>query len=308
MPNFKRYPKIHRLGKEEVEDILIGECDIQEKIDGANTSIWINKDGVIACGSRSQLLQGGFNGFYEYVQVNAEIEKYLIDNPTHRLCGEWLVRHTVQYKETNYGKFYLFDIAITTEDGEPEEFLLPNVVREVAARYGIPHPHFFGTVNNPSLKELESFLGQSTLGERGEGIVIKNMGFKNKFEDLVYGKMVTQEFLEGNAITFGGNNKHSDNYAEMYIVNKYCTLPRVEKIIHKIEPTVDRKLEMQDIPRITNSVYHDIITEEMWEIIKKTQKINFGALKRLTLKKAKQIFVDILHDSISVADKNEEEN
>lgn len=30
---FKAYPKIHRLGKEEVEDILIGKVTVQEKVD-----------------------------------------------------------------------------------------------------------------------------------------------------------------------------------------------------------------------------------------------------------------------------------
>jgi len=30
---FKKYPKIHRLGKEETEGILEGTCYIQEKID-----------------------------------------------------------------------------------------------------------------------------------------------------------------------------------------------------------------------------------------------------------------------------------
>lgn len=43
---FIKYPKIHRLGKEETEGILNALCYIQEKIDGANTSIWIGEDGV----------------------------------------------------------------------------------------------------------------------------------------------------------------------------------------------------------------------------------------------------------------------
>lgn len=42
MADFKPYFKIHRLGKEETEGILIGECHVEEKIDGANTSILIN--------------------------------------------------------------------------------------------------------------------------------------------------------------------------------------------------------------------------------------------------------------------------
>lgn len=49
---FKTYPKIHRLGKEETDGMLdaLEKDDIivvQEKIDGANTSIWLDKDGVV---------------------------------------------------------------------------------------------------------------------------------------------------------------------------------------------------------------------------------------------------------------------
>jgi len=50
---FLKYPKIHRLGKSETEGILDGQCYIQEKIDGANTSIWMDEDGTIHCGSRN---------------------------------------------------------------------------------------------------------------------------------------------------------------------------------------------------------------------------------------------------------------
>ena len=40
---FKKYRKIHRLGAEENEGILVGKVMIQEKIDGANTSIWLEE-------------------------------------------------------------------------------------------------------------------------------------------------------------------------------------------------------------------------------------------------------------------------
>jgi len=40
---FIKYPKIYRLGKEENDDILKQEVVIQEKLDGANTSIWIGE-------------------------------------------------------------------------------------------------------------------------------------------------------------------------------------------------------------------------------------------------------------------------
>ena len=101
---FVEYKKIKRLGDEENDGILLGTCFIQEKIDGANTSIWI-EDGDIHCGSRTQDLyksEKGFNGFVQYARTHAGIAKLLEANPSYRLYGEWLVRHTISYNETFY--------------------------------------------------------------------------------------------------------------------------------------------------------------------------------------------------------------
>lgn len=300
--SFKRYPKIHRLGKEETEGILEGECIVQEKVDGANTSIWIDKRGEITCGSRSRELTEGFNGFVDYVKNHEGINKLLHNNPTFRLYGEWLVRHTISYDETKYQQFYLFDITEVKDGEENEEFFAQPVVRMLAEQYGINYPQIFGEFVNPSEEALKEFVGKTNLGEKGEGIVIKNLAHKDKFGNHCYAKMVTEEFKENNGITFGGNNKHSDSYWEMYIVNKYMTLPRIQKIMHKIQPEIDQKLSLEHIPRITSSAYHDMLTEEIWDISKKVKTINFDTLKRCATKKAIQIYKDILNNSISVAD------
>lgn len=301
---FIKYPKIHRLGKEETEGILLGKCYIQEKIDGANTSIWM-EDGQIKCASRNNELSGGFNGFVEYVSNHSGIKSLFESNPSYRLYGEWLVRHTIGYNETSYNHFYLFDVFI---DGGYEgdrvtgTFLDIDSVNALAEQYGIRRPQLFDTIENPSEEYLKSLAGKSDLGEKGEGVVIKNLDFKNKFGVCEYAKIVTQTFKEDNAITFGGNNKHSDTYWEMYVVNKYMTLPRIKKIMHKLEPVIDERLDMKHIPRITHTAYHDMLTEEIWEIAKKAHAINFKSLQSLSMRKARQIYVDVLNNSISVAD------
>lgn len=166
---FKKYPKIHRLGKEETDGILIGTVEVQEKIDGANTSIWLDKRGELTCGSRSRELTEGFNGFVDFVKSNEAIKKCLEDNPTFRLYGEWLVRHTISYNETAYKNFYLFDITKVKDGEEAEEFLPLGEVYDIASKYGIPTPHHFGTFDNPTSDDLQQFAGQSVLGDKGEG-------------------------------------------------------------------------------------------------------------------------------------------
>ena len=92
---FRKYEKIHRFGKEEVEGILeAGECFVQEKVDGANTSIWVD-NGELNFGSRTQRITEGFNGFVDYIKAHDGIKRLLLDHPHFHLYGEWLVRHTV---------------------------------------------------------------------------------------------------------------------------------------------------------------------------------------------------------------------
>lgn len=299
MNGFRSYGKIHRLGKEETDGILIGTCHIQEKIDGANTSIWM-EDGKLCMGTRTRQLPDegdDFNGFVSYVRAHAGIAAFFADHPTMRLYGEWLVKHTVEYRATVYKKFYLFDVY--TDEGT---WLPSEKVAEIGKQYGIDTVPMHGTIENPTMEQLMEYVGKSEFGDRGEGIVIKNLEFVNPFGETVFAKIVEQSFKEDNAIVFGGNNKHSDTYWEMWVVNKFMTLARVKKIMDKIQPTINERLDMKHIPRVINTAYHDMLTEEIWEIQSRVPAIDFKALSRCAQKKAKQIYVDILNDSISIAD------
>lgn len=297
--NFRKYNKIFRLGKDETTDILKGLCYIEEKIDGSNTSAWL-RDGNLCLGSRNREVTGDdFSGFCEYMDTHEPILKYLLNNENHIVYGEWLVKHTVNYSETAYKKFYMFDIW----DGE--KYMEVNEIYRIGKEYGFNQPELFDTVVNPTVEYLKKFLGKSVIGEHGEGIVIKNLEFKNKFGDLCYAKMVTDEFIEKNKLVFGGNNRFSDTYWETYIVNKYITLGRVKKIMNKIAPEIGESFDMKHIPRVCQTVYHDMITEEAWEIANKVStRLSYKDLRRQAFMKSKQIFVDILNDQISVSDAN----
>ncbi len=306
---FKEYPKVYALHKEECEGLLEGRCRIEEKIDGANTSIWRADDGVIHCGSRTRDLteaKDGFNGFVEYVENHEGIRKFLTDYHDHRLYGEWLVRHTLAYYELAYKQFYLFDI----EDADGNR-VGRSTLDDMANKYGIKTAYLFADIENPTLEQIKEFAGKTMLGTKGEGVIIKNDAFINKFGSRQHGKYVTQEFKEDNAVTFGGNNKDSETYWEMYFTNKVCTLARVQKIMHKME-SMHGRLDMQHIPMIMGTAFHDIVTEEGWEIAKEMvrnkQAFNFAAFKKLCDKKVKQIYVELITNDVSVAHKKNNEN
>lgn len=302
---FKKYPKIQALHKEECDGILSGTCYIQEKVDGANASIWLGDDSEIHYGSRSRDLyldNDNFNGFGTWIEENREkLVNFFNEYPQYRLYGEWLVRHTIGYNELSYKKFYLFDIE--NEDGE----MMPiNVVHTLADKFSIPKVELFAVIGNPTLEDIKAHAGKSTLGSKGEGVVVKNFSFVNKFGDPQHGKYVTQEFKEDNAVIFGGNNKSSETYNEMYYVNQFMNLARVTKIFHKLESSEGR-LDMKHIPQIMGMCYHDLITEEAWVIAKEMAKshkfFDFKAFQDLCNKKSKSIFIELLTGDVSVANK-----
>lgn len=306
MTDYKKYPKIHRLGKEETDGILDTEFIVQEKVDGANISIFF-VDGEVRCGTRTRMLPNdgseSFNGFVETVAANEKLKAFVEANPDVILYGEWLVKHTITYPDEAYRKIYLFDIYSTTD----ELWLSQESVKEIAETLDLEYPHIFVT-GKLTEEEIKEFVGKSAIAPAGEGVVLKSPGFVNKFGDQTYAKVVHEKFKESNAIVFGGNNKHSETYWEMYVVNKYATVGRVQKIMQKIVPELDHRIDFIDTPRVAQTCYHDMITEEIWEIQDKVQILNFNKLRGLSNKKFVQIFHDILNNTLSIADTNKEQN
>ena len=302
---FKAYNKIHALHKEECEGILEGTCYIQEKVDGANASIWLGDDGEIHYGSRSRdlfLANDNFNGFGDWVRSHPRLKEFFTQYPHVRLNGEWLVRHTIGYRETSYKKFYLFDMEIS--DGVIAMTGEILQMYDLAKEFDIPVVHLYGSFVNPTLEDIKALAGSSVLGEKGEGVVVKNLSYRNKFGDINFGKYVTQEFKEDNGVTFGGNNKFSETYEEMYFVNKLVTLPRVEKTTHKLE-SMEGKLSEKHIPRIMGMVFHDVMSEEANDMANHLAKngadFNFKKFKELCNKKSKSVFMELLTGDVSVA-------
>lgn len=132
---FRKYEKVQRLGKEETDGILLGTVHVEEKVDGANLSIWM-EDGIVHVGSRNNdLTKNGneFNGAVKSANTHPGIKKFFEDYPSRRLYGEWLVKHTIDYNPTAYKKFYLFDIY----ENEYEFFMDSEAVHNLADFYEI---------------------------------------------------------------------------------------------------------------------------------------------------------------------------
>lgn len=291
MTEFSEYPKIVTYGYDDVQGILDTPVTIQEKIDGANVCVYM-RDGELKFGSHHREITGGdtFDGFVPYIKKYSRIAEYLECNPENILYGEWLIKRAIKYPQECYKQFYLFDIY----DGVDCEYMESDLVQTFAMIFGVKYPKTFVFDRKMIYEEVMEYVGQSGLGEQGEGVIIKSRTFKNKYYKMPYAKIVIPKYKEMSKCSrkwFEGD----ENPNEKYVAEKYCTEARVRKIMFDINATTR---EMTS--RLTLTCYRDLIDEEIWEIIKKPITINFDVLKRICLKKFAVIYHDIL-DSATVS-------
>lgn len=288
---FKKYQHVERIGSDEVDGLLIGECHVFPKIDGTNGCVWW-KAGAICAGSRNRelSLEADNAGFYTAVLENQKLQALANYYQNSIVYGEWLVPHTLKtYRDDVWRQFYVFDIYTSdTEAYVPYEKYQP-----ACEKFGVPYIPLLERVTNPSDDHLQMlvkrnrFLLQDGAG-CGEGIVIKRYDFVNQWGHTVWGKIVRNEFKEENAKVFGVPNVVMQPI-EAKIIAAFVTPWGIVKLKEKMRET--GPLTSRRIPELLNRAWHELITEEMWNILKKFKraKIDFGKLNQLCVQRVKEL-------------------
>lgn len=297
---FVKYQHVERFGTSEVEGIEIGTCHVFPKIDGTNGSVWMDdKEGLMAASRNRVLTLNNDNaGFYAAMLQEPNITEFLLEHPYLRLYGEWLVPHSLRtYREDAWNKFYVFDVVLyTAEHGL--QYLKYDEYSAMLDRFTINYIPVQSVIIDGSyeqfVKELDknTFLIQDGKGA-GEGIIIKNYNFVNKYGRTTWAKIVRSEFLEKNKRTFGPSVKEC-NPIEKIITSEFLTQAMVDKVYDKITLQNDG-WRSQYIPQLLGRVYHDLVTEEIWNFLKahKYPTINFKALRRFTEIRIKELRADL---------------
>lgn len=295
MSNFKKYIHLERYGTDPVADITLGTCFIFPKLDGTNASIW-NENGVMQCGSRNRHLTYDDDnaGFYKYATANVSLLKLIQGFPNWTFYGEWLVPHSLKtYREDVWRKFYIFDVL--DEDGN---FIHYNEYSEIIKKYGVDYIPCTSIAKNPTYEQLckatedNKFLLQENTG-CGEGIVIKQYDFTNKFGNTVWAKLITNTFKDKHVLEMGGTITET-KLVEEEVAEKYVTEHMVKKVLAKIQNTPEG-FSARNIPQLLGMVWYDLIMEESWDFVKefKNPRIDFRTLNQFTILQTKKALPEI---------------
>lgn len=296
---FKKYQHIERYGTTEVEGIEVGTCYVFPKIDGTNASVWLN-DGIRG-GSRNRELttESDNAGFYNTVIADERIKAYLGKHPTHRLFGEWLVPHTLKaYRDDAWRKFYIFDVCVDADNETGLEYLPYEVYKPLLDEVGLDYLAPLNIIKNGTLEDFLYCCEKNDClikdGEGvGEGVVIKNYDFYNKYRRQTWAKIVRSEFKEKHRKEMGAPVK-VNNLVEEDIVERYVTRAFVEKEYAKIKNENDGWTSKM-IPQLLGRGFHELVSEEMWNILKefKNPTVNFKVLNAFAIEKIKKVMPEI---------------
>lgn len=290
---FKKYLHVERYGNDEVQGIEFGTCYIFPKLDGSNGSVWI-ENGIVHAGSRTRILseKSDNQGFYSYIKSHDNINIFLNHYPHLRLYGEWLVPHSLTtYNKEAWNKFYIFDVY----NDKKESFLSYTDYKHLLDKYDLDYIPAICSIKNSTYDSLLSELNKNVFliieGKGiGEGIVIKNYEYKNKFGSLCFAKIVANSFQEKMLKNMPLNEKAGKQLIEQKMVDIYVDDHLVNKVFSKIVNECEG-WSSKYIPRLLQSVYYDLVKEELWDFIKKENNptINFKTLNTLTILKIKQL-------------------
>ena len=318
--SFRPYDHLERLDHSDVEGIDLGIVHIFPKIDGTNACMWW-ADGRLRCGSRNRecTVEADNQGFAAWAHsdhpVAISLQQFLHDHPHLIVYGEWMVPHTIKtYRTEAWRRFWIFDVY----DREAHAYVDFDIYSpRMRGQLGLDLVLPTCTIENPSknqmlgLLETNTFLMQDGAGP-GEGIVMKNYTWRNRFGRQPWAKLVRAAFKEANRASFGSPAMKGEKQVEVEIVNELVTPELVGKTRAKVlidlankngidlmEPNAGKLLEEGNrhivIPQLLGRVFHDLVIEETWAMIKKHKNptIDYSRLQGLCIKRTKELAVDL---------------
>ena len=292
------YQHVVRLGTDEVEGILDGTVYVYTKLDGTNTGVHYENGQIVVNSRKRELTEEKDNaGSREYVLSQEKYKKFFEEYPNLYLYGEFLVKHAVRtYEDSAWKKLYIFDVV----DYENHRYLSYEEYAPILDKYNIEYIPLIAKLENPTKEEIIDCLNKTTYRQEddnlGEGIVIKRYdGWRNKYNRITWAKIVRTEFI----VNKKAHNSISEISKEQEIADTFCTDAFIEKELTKVLNDVGKEnWNNKYIGRCLNTVWHTLIEEESWNIIKKYKNptINFHVLYTVVQLKTKDVMYKLFKE------------
>jgi hypothetical protein len=316
---YRRYDHLERLGHRNVAGIEYGKVHVFPKLDGTNASVW-SFEGNICAGSRNRQLSldadnAGFLAWVLGEDPTATCLRGLCGlKPNWIIYGEWMVPHTLKtYRQEVWRRFWVFDVY----DRDTHTYLPYEVYAPTLKAGGLDVIEPLCTIQDPSVDQLKLQVETNTYliadgAGLGEGVVLKNYAWRTA--GAPWAKVVRNVFKEEAARAFGHAEKSGEFQVEVAIVEEFVTPHLVGKTRAKVlldlanelgtdttDPNWQQTLAMscrgRIIPQLLGRVFHDLIEEEMWAILKKHMKsspsIDFKKLQARVILQVKALSQDL---------------
>lgn len=297
----RTYDHVEALGNDEVEGILDGLVYVFPKIDGTNARVMLDEGGELVCGSKNRILalDADNQGFMEWCTTegrialrNALSALEAVHEPV-CLHGEWLVPHTLKtYRDDAWREFYVFDVFSYNQ----QSYLPYDAYLDPLLRFGIHAVPCMAVLEHPTVEKLLPFLDKNTFlikdGEGvGEGIVLKNYDWRNRFGRQPWAKIVRNEFKDTHRLNSAPPTIRTPSEAAIAIANRCVTQTLVDKELSRIKSDNPDASERTLIPRLLSTVFHCVVTEELWNALKKEgwPTVDFKRLRRLVEFRVKEL-------------------
>ena len=308
--DFRRYMHVEKFGSSETDGINQGVCYISYKIDGTNGCIWYDNDiGTIRFGSRNRELSDetkdtdnqGFVKLMKSKEYENEYLDFLNFLCRHRsliIYGEWLVCSTLKtYKDDAWKHFYVFDVY----DRDTDSYWSYDDYKKV---FDEDYPYIkyipcIAKLTNPTEEELKGCLdytGDWLIKDGlGEGIVIKNYQYRNRYGRQTWAKMLTEDYKKHKSSSRHENKVLKEDHNTEYEIIKLMTYEHIMKERNKVmELHNSDTFEAKFIPETLNRAYNEFIKDNLEIIVLKKFKnatINFAVLKKLSDQRVKEVIL-----------------
>lgn len=288
-----KYQHIERPMADEVDGLLEGKCYVFPKLDGTNMQIWRDSGGFhFGSRSRELSLDDDHSGFMAKFSKDETLLKFADLFIGKRVFGEFLILHTIKdYVDSAWNRFYVFDVF----DPKTGRYLPYTAWQPVAKDLGVDYIPCMEIVHNPSheylaglVKENKLLLPENYEG-CGEGVIVKNYDFVNRFGRQTWAKFITSGFKVKPS---KAPVAHSKTFEER-IVDEFLTVDICQKVFANIK--AESGWASKFIPRLLNTVYYDLVRECSWDIIKRYRnpKIDFKLIQKYCTERTRELMPDL---------------